>query len=140
MSRLHSSSVRCPYAGDFKEYRMPDYVPLDLGALANVSAAVYESSEEPVLGSTALHGLPFLIGGVAPDPTRCFIGLGFAASEESISIAVGSAARHILFAHALLDSQPRMPWAAPLQMAGARSSILRRKIASTCSATSRCSA
>jgi hypothetical protein len=84
---------------------MPDYVPLDLGALANVGATVYAPSEEPALGSTTMHGLPFLIGGVTPNPARCFIGLGFAAGQEAISIPVGAAARHILFAHALLDSQ-----------------------------------
>ena len=84
---------------------MPDYVPLDLGALTNVGAAVYGPSEEPVLGSTTMQGLPFLIGGATPNPARCFVGLSFAGGHEAISVPVGAAARHILFAHALLDSQ-----------------------------------
>ncbi|KPV48248.1 hypothetical protein SE17_39100, partial [Kouleothrix aurantiaca] len=84
---------------------MNDYTPLDLSTLASVGAAVYEKKKSPLLGSITLHGLPFLIGGAEPDPARCFVGLGFADAQEAVRVPVEATARHILFAHALLDSR-----------------------------------
>jgi hypothetical protein len=81
---------------------MSDYQPIDLGALCNAGAAVYGSSSPPI-GSATFHGLPFLVGGAAPDAARCLIDLGTA--EEAVVVPVGATARHVLFAHALLDSR-----------------------------------
>ncbi|HEX5690230.1 MAG TPA: hypothetical protein VFX76_09520, partial [Roseiflexaceae bacterium] len=78
---------------------MPDYQPLDLGALCNAGADVYGSNTPPI-GNTTFHGLPFLVGGASPDTTRCLIDLGTV--QESIRVLIGASARHVIFAHALL--------------------------------------
>ncbi|HWQ13261.1 MAG TPA: CehA/McbA family metallohydrolase [Roseiflexaceae bacterium] len=84
---------------------MKDYEPLDLGPLCNAGAALYGPEATPPTGRTLLHGLPFLIGGEAPDPARCFVALGPGGAEAPLAVAVGATARHLLFAHALLDSR-----------------------------------
>src|SRR5262245_15297668 len=81
---------------------MEDYQPIDLRSLCNAGVALYGDKTQPPVGRVALHGLPFVIGGEAPDPQRCLISL--AAAEVPVSVPIGAAARHVLFAHALLDS------------------------------------
>jgi hypothetical protein len=80
-----------------------EYQPLDLSQLCNAGAELYGAEAQPPAGAVTLRGLPFLIGGAAPDPQRCLISL--AALEGPLAVPVGAAARHVLFAHALLDSR-----------------------------------
>jgi hypothetical protein len=82
---------------------MDDYEPLDLAALCNASPDLYGPDSKLPVGPVAYRGLPFLIGGSAPDRGRCLIDLGAAAGP--LSIQVDRPARHLLFAHALLDSR-----------------------------------
>src|SRR4051794_29002317 len=82
---------------------MLDYQTIDLASLCNAGSAIYGLEKTPPIGQLAFHGLPFLIGGLAPDPERCFVALGSA--DAAISVPIGVAARHVLFAHALLDSR-----------------------------------
>ena len=82
---------------------MQDYETLDLGPHCNAGAGLYGAEAQPPTGRVAFHGLPFLIGGERPDPSRCLVDLGAAASP--VVVPVGRAARHVLFAHALLDSR-----------------------------------
>lgn len=84
---------------------MPDYEPIDLGPLCNAGGALYGASAAPPTGQLTFHGLPFLIGGAKADAARCFIALGPDAADSAISVPIGVAARHVLFAHALLDSR-----------------------------------
>src|SRR6187402_3522025 len=84
---------------------MPDYQPIDLGPLCNAGGAIYGPGETPPIGQQSFHGLPFLIGGLVPDPARCLVALGPASAAAAIQVPVGVAARHVLFAHALLDSR-----------------------------------
>src|SRR5262249_51209740 len=86
-----------------KEAPVPDYNPLDLGSYCNAGITVYGAEAQPPTGSVLLRGFPFLIGGATPDPQRCLIGLG--ALEGPLTVPVGAVARHVLFAHALLDSR-----------------------------------
>jgi hypothetical protein len=82
---------------------MPDYQPIDLGPLCNAGSAIYGPGKTPPTGQLTFHGLPFLIGGTTPDPARCFVALGSA--DAAVGVPIGVAARHVLFAHALLDSR-----------------------------------
>jgi hypothetical protein len=81
---------------------MSDYQPIDFGSLCNAGSAVY-GADVPPLGSTNFHGLPFLIGGASPDAACCLIDLG--AAEQPVQVTIGAEARHLIFAHALLDSR-----------------------------------
>ena len=72
---------------------MPDYAPLDLSSVCNAGSALYGAEARPPLGAISFHGLPFLVGGSAPDPTRCFIGLGPDQSQPPVTVAVGAPAR-----------------------------------------------
>lgn len=81
---------------------MSDYVPVDLGSFCNAGTSIYGAGKQPQPGQLTLRGLPFLIGGATPDANRCFIELG---GETALRIPVGARARHVLFAHALLDSR-----------------------------------
>ncbi len=83
---------------------MPDYQPIDLGPFCNAGSAIYETKKAPPTGQLTFHGLPFQIGGANPDSTRCFIALGPDIVEAAIDVPIGVAARHVLFAHALLDT------------------------------------
>ena len=84
---------------------MPDYQPIDLAPLCNAGVAAYGPEAQPPTGAVTFHGLPFLVGGAAPDPARCFILLGPGAAESAVDVPIGRAARHVLFAHALLDTR-----------------------------------
>src|SRR5262245_43351019 len=84
---------------------MSDYEPVDLGPLCNAGIAIYGSEAQPPTGGVTFHGLPFLVGGAAPDPARCFVSLDSDVAEAAVEVPIGAAARHILFAHALLDTR-----------------------------------
>jgi hypothetical protein len=83
---------------------MPDYQPIDLEPLCNAGGVLYGPGKMPPIGQLTFHGLPFLIGGANSDPSRCFVALGPESAAAGIQVPVGVAARHVLFAHALLDS------------------------------------
>ncbi|MCL6475892.1 MAG: hypothetical protein K6U75_12665 [Firmicutes bacterium] len=81
---------------------MSDYIPVDLTAQANVGVAFYESMPAPLLGEQTFHGLPFRIGS---SPERCFLGFGTPELRSARSIPIGNTARHVIFAHVLLESR-----------------------------------
>lgn len=81
---------------------MSDYQPIDLAQLCNVGTSFISPEARSPIGSQSFHGLPFQI---APDPARCFIGSGGEGQgSESVTVPIGTAARRVLFAHALLES------------------------------------
>lgn len=83
---------------------MQDYQALDLTQFCNVGTAFIREGAQPPIGSQTWHGLPFIVGSPTPDPARCFI--GFCGPEDaSVTIPVGAAARHVIFAHTLLESR-----------------------------------
>jgi hypothetical protein len=81
---------------------MSDYIPVDLAAQANVGVAFYEGMPAPLLGEQTFHGLPFRIG---DSPDRCFLGFGTPELRNARSIPIGNMARHVIFAHVLLESR-----------------------------------
>lgn len=96
-----------------------DYEPLDLTPFCNAGPELFgpgslttDASEpaeiaQPVpTGLQILRGLPFRIGSGEPG-SPSFIALGAAEglSHAPVSIPVGMTARHILFAHALLETE-----------------------------------
>src|SRR5687767_5487791 len=83
---------------------MHDYQPLDLAQFCNVGTEFIKEGAQPLMGSQMWHGLPFTVGATDPDPARCLI--GFASGEEiGVTVPVGTAARYVIFAHALLESR-----------------------------------
>ncbi len=97
-----------------------DYEPLDLSPTCNAGTDIYAAGknippntwtfptpEAPPVGAQRFHGLPFLIGGPEPSPDRCFVAPGWVPdpSLSPISIPVGKTARHLVFAHAVLETQ-----------------------------------
>lgn len=80
---------------------MADYVPLRLDSFYNVGTAFMgELRPKPRIGEQLFYGLPFQIGA---DSERCY--LGFRSGALSIRIPVNAAAYHLIFVHALLESQ-----------------------------------
>src|SRR5262249_44899843 len=84
---------------------MLDYEPVDLGPLCNAGSAIYAAVAAPPTRRLTFPGLPYLVGGAAPDPARCFVALGPSSADSAVTVPIGAAARHVLFAHALLDSR-----------------------------------
>ena len=82
---------------------MQDYQPLDLSRLYNVGTSFTDPNMAVRIGKQSFHGLPFRIGS---NPKRCFIGFnGKGAARKPVSIRLGKKARHVLFAHTLLESK-----------------------------------
>ncbi|MCS6862464.1 MAG: hypothetical protein NZT92_19350, partial [Abditibacteriales bacterium] len=83
---------------------MKDYQPLDLTPFYNVGTSFISETAQPPIGNQTFHGLPFEIGS---DAARCF--MGFAVEDGlhpvPISVPIGTTARHVIFAHALLESK-----------------------------------
>ncbi|MCC6444728.1 MAG: CehA/McbA family metallohydrolase [Armatimonadetes bacterium] len=79
---------------------MPDYQPLDLTSFYNAGPEVYGENGRSPVGKQLFHGLPFSIG---EGPS--FIAFGPGLSEGPVEIPVGCAARTLIFAHALLESE-----------------------------------
>ncbi|HTE17392.1 MAG TPA: hypothetical protein VK689_03295, partial [Armatimonadota bacterium] len=76
---------------------MNDYQPLDLSPFRNAGTELYPPNTAPPLGEQQFHGLPFQVG----EGPQSFIRL----DEAPVVVPVGQTARHILFAHALLESR-----------------------------------
>jgi hypothetical protein len=86
---------------------MTDYQPLDLTLQCNAGVDAYPErhQKEFPAGQVLLRGLPFHIGPQQPAPARCLVALGPGGASEPVKVVVGATARHVLFAHALLDSR-----------------------------------
>jgi hypothetical protein len=86
---------------------MTDYQPLDLTPLCNAGIDYYGASarKEFSAGQVLFHGLPFLVGSAKPNPARCLVVLGPGGAEAPLTVTIDTTARHVLFAHALLDSR-----------------------------------
>ncbi len=79
---------------------MEDYQPLDLSAWCNAGLEVLPQGQEAPVGGQSLRGLPFLVGVEAGG--KCVIALDGATGHAVIPI--NQAARRVIFAHRLLES------------------------------------
>ncbi len=79
---------------------MSDYEPIDLSEWCNAGIELLPSDDPPAIGATMFRGLPFQVG-KAGSP-NCFIRLE--EGDYSVHIPVGEAARQIIFAHRLLET------------------------------------
>ncbi|MCX5659525.1 MAG: CehA/McbA family metallohydrolase [Planctomycetota bacterium] len=101
---------------------MADYRPLPLGKLCNVGASFHGINPAPLLGKQSFHGLPFVIGAAgakgkakgrgmasaksAGKQGNCYIGFDAKpARRKPVTLPIGSAATHVIFAHALLETR-----------------------------------
>src|SRR5439155_15650645 len=76
--------------GFAKEDGLPDYNPLDISAIGNTDIAALDGRVEP--GPHSFRGLPFVVADRVLVP-------------GAASIDVGRRAKHVIFAHRLLDSE-----------------------------------
>jgi hypothetical protein len=92
---------------------MSDYEPLDLTTLCNAGPEMFGERIQPPVGAQTFHGLPFQIGPVSSDgetgdsrPVASFLGFGQGAGlrTEAVRVPIERAARRVIFAHALLES------------------------------------
>ena len=69
---------------------MPDYQPVDLGPLCNAGSSAYGPAAQPPVGQVSFHGLPFLIGGAAPDPLKRVMQavIAFAVAGTGLSVEI----------------------------------------------------
>ncbi|MCE9614082.1 MAG: CehA/McbA family metallohydrolase [Lentisphaerae bacterium] len=82
---------------------MRDYATLDLSRLCNAGVSVMGTRPAPELGPQNFHGIPFQVGG---QRKRCFIALGGKRrGRAAVTIPIGTTVRHVLVAHALLESR-----------------------------------
>ena len=82
---------------------MSDYEPLDLSRWCNAGPEVLGEDAEAPRGSQSFRGLPFLVGRDGDGPTGdCFVSLD--GGSQSVSISIAKAARRVIFAHRLLES------------------------------------
>ena len=90
----------------FVEAPMEDYQPVDLAPFCNAGMSFLGAAASPVIGRQTFHGLPFQIGPAAGDGMRCYLGFcGEVGVRHSITVPMGSVARRVIFAHALLQSE-----------------------------------
>jgi hypothetical protein len=82
-----------------------DYEPLDLSPVCNAGREIARAGHIPATGTQVFRGLPFQIGSSesSTPETPCFVAFDKAATLP-VSIEVGRAARHVVFAHALRES------------------------------------
>ena len=79
---------------------MSDYEPIDLSELCNAGTELLPSDDPPVIGAQTFRGLPFQVGKAGS--SGCFIRLS--EGDAPVSIPVGEAARQVVFAHRLLET------------------------------------
>ena len=86
---------------------MKDYEVLDLATICNAGVEqLHKIGGQTTLGITDLQGLPFLIGGKAADPERCFIAFGVGEGAAGpVKIPVDKRAKRVIFTHTLLESK-----------------------------------
>src|SRR5512133_2766465 len=88
---------------------MHDYQPLNLTPFCNVGTEFIREGAQAPIGIQTWHGIPFTVGRAELDPARCFIGFGeYAGAGTSVTVPVGTPARYVIFAHALLESRVRL--------------------------------
>ena len=63
---------------------MPDYQPISLTDLCNVSTEIIGENATPSVGAQTFHGLPFEIA----EGTTCFLGFGEDVNTDSIQVPV----------------------------------------------------
>jgi hypothetical protein len=80
-----------------------DYTPISLTPYCNAGLEFLGVRGKPAVGSCQLHGIPFQVGPAEPDPLRCLIGFESGSNEE-LTVPVAGTARHLLFAHTLIES------------------------------------
>lgn len=95
-----------------------DYEPLPLHRYCNAGVELYRPDNlsregtylqplppSPPIGTQVFHGLPFQIGSENAE-APCFLGFGpDGLLDRPQSVPVGKTARHIIFAHAVLETQ-----------------------------------
>jgi len=79
---------------------MPDYQPLSIAPICKVDKNILGEEGMIPTGSQTYYGLPFDVGG----GEERVAGFGEGVRVEPVMIEVKSAARHVVFAHRLLDS------------------------------------
>jgi hypothetical protein len=77
---------------------LPEYTPLDLGALLNTDVNIFEDSTDVILGNRQLYGLPFQFG--TPENAALLLHKG----GPRVSVEVDGTAHWIIFAHAVLET------------------------------------
>jgi len=97
-----------------------DYEPLILSTKCNAGIELYRPDnlefggtylqplpDSPPIGLQIFHGLPFLIGDPQKTSQKCFLGFGKHNSlySKPVTISVGREASHVIFAHALLQTE-----------------------------------
>ena len=83
---------------------MSDYEPLDLSRLCNAGADVLGEGAEAPRGRQSFRGLPFLVGRDGHEAAGdCFVALD--GRSHSVSIPLATAARRVIFAHRLLETE-----------------------------------
>ena len=81
---------------------MSDYEPLDLSAWCNAGIDVLGKGAVAPVGPQTFRGLPFQIGTAQADESgRRFMALG--GSSGSVTVPINKTARHVIFAHRLLE-------------------------------------
>ena len=83
---------------------MNDYEPLDISAQCNADLAALGDHQETPIGDTLFRGLPFKIGGNTPGQRLIVLD----GSSDPVTIPVGKAARRLIFAHRLLESDVQL--------------------------------
>src|SRR5689334_15860355 len=80
---------------------MKDYEPLDLSGFYNADRKIVGKIEQ---GRRDWHGLPFLVG-KKNGKGKCLIAFGKGLREKTLVIPLKRHARHVIFAHRLMDSK-----------------------------------
>jgi hypothetical protein len=83
---------------------MPDYEPLDLARICNAGLDVLGKQADAPIGAQVFHGLPFLVGNQAVNSQHCFLARGDHFGREPAIVPVGRAARQVIIAHRLVES------------------------------------
>src|SRR5262245_44383119 len=82
---------------------MSDYQSIDLSSFCNAGPEFY-GERTPPIGTQSFHVLPFQIGPPEAGAGPCFVGFD-AERTQAITVRLDAAARRILFAHTLLESE-----------------------------------
>ncbi len=91
-----------------KKSKRADYQPLDLSRFCNANAGILGKGGSIPTGRLTWHGLPFQVGPLSrgkPSKAKCVIAFGDSVRMETLTIPIEERARHLIFAHRLLDSK-----------------------------------
>lgn len=85
---------------------MSDYLPVDLSGLCNADQTVYAGIATPRAGRQDFHGIPFQIGDAASTaPFLIALGATPEFAVTPVVVPIDACARHVLFAHTVLNSE-----------------------------------